>query len=302
MEIRKLTNAAMMTAMAIVMTMIGVYIPPLFVIFFLIPAPIAITFIRSSKSYAIASSFAVFIVNVIFTDIGTAFTSLFFAFQGVVIGYLISKKRKANELLIETSVVSIFGIIVMFYFINLAFKINILGQLFKMIDISTKEVLSIYQGHSSFSAIKTNLLAIEEMLKMILPASIIIVVVFVILINYILIYKFLKTQKVYIDELPPFKEWRMPYATGWIFIGALLYQYFTKQTEAISTNVIVLLSLGFSLGGLAVVKYYLSNKLNMKSLVANLILVFLFFFPLTSWLLTIIGIADTSINLRKYMG
>lgn len=301
MDLRKLTNAAMMTAMAVVMTLIGVYIPPLFVLFFLIPVPIAITCIRSSESYAIASSFAVLIVNVIFTDIGTAFISLFFAFQGLVMGYLISKKRKASEILIDTSIVSIFGIVIVLYLIKAAFKINVLDQFFKAINMSTKEVLSIYQGHSNFSAIKSNLLMIEEMLKVTLPASIIITVVAVILINYVIIYKVLKTQRVYVDALPPFAEWKMPYITGWIFIGALLYQYFIKQPEAITTNIIVLLSLGFTLGGLAVVKYYLIHRLKMKSLAANLILVFLFLFPLTSWLLTVIGIVDTSMDLRKYM-
>lgn len=111
----------------------------------------------------------------------------------------------------------------------------------------------------------------------------------------------MKTQRVYIDALPSFEEWKMPYVTGWIFIGVLLYQYFLKQPEAITTNIIVLLSLGFTLGGLAVVRYYLIHRLKMKSMAANLILVFLFLFPLTSWLLTVIGIVDTSMDLRKYM-
>ncbi|MFV9568763.1 YybS family protein [Thermoanaerobacter mathranii] len=301
MDLRKLTNAAMMTAIAVIMTLIGVYIPPLFVLFFLIPVPVAITCIRSSKSYAIASSFAVFIVNVIFVDIATAFISLFFAFQGLAMGYLILKKRKASETVIDTSIVSIFGIVIILYLTKVAFKVNVFDLFFKTIDISTKEVLSIYQGHPNFSAIRSNLLAVQEILKMTLPASILVTVVAVILVNYIIISKVLKTQRVYIEALPPFEEWKMPYITGWIFIGVLLYQYFLKQPEAITTNIIALLSLGFTLGGLAVVRYYLIHRLKMKSLAANLILVFLFLFPLTSWLLFVIGIVDTSMNLRKYM-
>ncbi|MBT1279383.1 DUF2232 domain-containing protein [Thermoanaerobacter sp. CM-CNRG TB177] len=301
MDLRKLTNAAMMTAIAVIMTLIGVYIPPLFVLFFLIPVPVAITCIRSSKSYAIASSFAVFIVNVIFVDIATAFISLFFAFQGLAMGYLILKKRRASETVIDTSIVSIFGIVIILYLTKVAFKVNVFDLFFKTIDISTKEVLYIYQGHPNFSAIRSNLLAVQEILKMTLPASILVTVVAVILVNYIIISKVLKTQRVYIEALPPFEEWKMPYITGWIFIGVLLYQYFLKQPEAITTNIIALLSLGFTLGGLAVVRYYLIHRLKMKSLAANLILVFLFLFPLTSWLLFVIGIVDTSLNLRKYM-
>ncbi len=301
MDLRKLTNAAMMTAIAVIMTLIGVYIPPLFVLFFLIPVPVAITCIRSSKSYAIASSFAVFIVNVIFVDIATAFISLFFAFQGLAMGYLILKKRRASETVIDTSIVSIFGIVIILYLTKVAFKVNVFDLFFKTIDISTKEVLYIYQGHPNFSAIRSNLLAVQEILKMTLPASILVTVVAVILVNYIIISKVLKTQRVYIEALPPFEEWKMPYITGWIFIGVLLYQYFLKQPEAITTNIIALLSLGFTLGGLAVVRYYLIHRLKMKSLAANLILVFLFLFPLTSWLLFVIGIVDTSMDLRKYM-
>ncbi|AIS53574.1 hypothetical protein TKV_c24570 [Thermoanaerobacter kivui] len=301
MDARKLTNAAMMTAMAVVITLVGVYVPLLFLLFFLIPAPIAITCVRSSESYAVAASFAVFIVNVIFTDIITAFISLFFALQGFLIGYLILKKRKASEIVIDTSVVSVFSIIVIFYFIKIAFNINVIDQFFKIFDMSTKQVLSIYKGHPDISSIKSTLMALEQMVKMSLPASIIITVVSIILINYIVIAKVLKTQRVSIDTLPTFENWRMPYITGWIFIGALIYQYFLEKPEIITTNIIILLSLGFTLGGMSVVKYYLTHKLNVKPLLCNLILVFLFIFPLTSWLLTILGIADTSMNLRKYM-
>jgi len=46
MDLRKLTNASMMTAMAVVMTLIGVYIPPLFVLFFL-----------AQKNYILLQSF-----------------------------------------------------------------------------------------------------------------------------------------------------------------------------------------------------------------------------------------------------
>ncbi|HHW56284.1 MAG TPA: YybS family protein [Clostridia bacterium] len=301
MNARKLTNAAMMTAMAVVMTLIGVYFPPLFILFFLVPAPIAITCVRSSESYAIAASFAVFIVNVIFTDIGTAFTSLFFALQGLVMGYLISKKRKASEIIIDTSIFSILGVVIVFYLLKIAFNVNVLDQFFKAIDMTTKNALTIYQEHPNFSSIKSNLLSLEKMIKITLPASIIITILAIIWINYILICKILKTQKIYMDSLPPFEEWKMPYITGWIFIIALLYQYFSKQPNPIAINVIALLSLGFTLSGLALIKYYLTRKLKMKSIGVAFILIFLLLFPLTSWLLAIVGIADTSLDLRKYM-
>ncbi|KUK08570.1 MAG: hypothetical protein XD49_1383 [Caldanaerobacter subterraneus] len=301
MDTRKLTNAAMMAALAVVLSLLGAYFPPLFLLFFLIPAPIAIACIRGSESYAIAASFIVFTADVIFIDLGTAFTALFFALQGFLMGYLISKKRKASEVLLDVTALSIVGMVGIFYLLKLAFNVDIMALFFKAIDAAVANISSSYKGHPNFSMIQSNLLSIKQMLEMTIPASLIIAVLLMVWLNYLLVYRILKTQHFNIEPLPPFDEWKMPYITGWIFIVALLYQYFTKEPNLIITNIVVLLSFGFTVGGLALIKFYLTRKLNMNSWGANLLLVFLLFFPLTSWLLAVVGIADTSLDLRKYL-
>ncbi|NNG67167.1 DUF2232 domain-containing protein [Caldanaerobacter subterraneus] len=301
MDTRKLTNAAMMAALAVVLSLLGAYFPPLFLLFFLIPAPIAIACIRGSESYAIVASFIVFTADVIFIDLGTAFTALFFALQGFLMGYLISKKRKASEVLLDVTALSIVGMVGIFYLLKLAFNIDIMAHFFKAIDAAVANISSFYKSHPNFSMIQANLLSMKQILEMTIPASLIIAVLFMVWLNYLLVYRILKTQHFNIEPLPPFEEWKMPYITGWIFIGALLYQYFTKEPNLIITNIVVLLSFGFTIGGLALIKFYLTRKLNMNSLGANLLLVFLLFFPLTSWLLAVVGIADTSLDLRKYL-
>ncbi|KKC28424.1 hypothetical protein CDSM653_02481 [Caldanaerobacter subterraneus subsp. pacificus DSM 12653] len=216
-------------------------------------------------------------------------------------GYLISKKRKASEVLLDVTALSIVGMVGIFYLLKLAFNVDIMAHFFKAIDAAVANISSSYKGHPNFSMIQSNLLSIKQMLEMTIPASLIIAVLLMVWLNYLLVYRILKTQHFNIEPLPPFDEWKMPYITGWIFIVALLYQYFTKEPNLIITNIVVLLSFGFTVGGLALIKFYLTRKLNMNSWGANLLLVFLLFFPLTSWLLAVVGIADTSLDLRKYL-
>lgn len=301
METKKLTNAAMMTALAVVITILGIYVPPFFLLLFLIPVPIAITSVRGSLGYAAAASMVVFIVNITLADIVTAFITLSFCLLGAFMGYLISKKRKAVDTVIETTVVSIFGLIAVLYILNIAFKINVVNQFLNTFRVSSSEMMSLYGAYYDASTIKNAITMFEEMIRVSLPASTIITISSIVLINYIVTAKILKIQGVNIPKLPQFKDWRMPYITGWIFIIALIYQYFSKGNEIISTNIIILLSVGFTISGMALIKYFMTYKMNIKSTLSSVVLVLLFIFPITSWLLTIIGVADTSMNLRKYM-
>ncbi|MGB9679717.1 MAG: DUF2232 domain-containing protein [Thermoanaerobacteraceae bacterium] len=301
MDAKKLTNAALLTAVAVVITLLGAYIPPLFFLFFLLPVPIAIMILKSSETYAAVGGLVVFVLNIMFTDIITAFIGLLLSIIGFTIGFLIYKRKKATDTIIETSIISVFLLVLTFYMINFFFKINVITEFLKSFDMSLRQVLNLYSNHPNIDAIKNSILSLEQVVKMSLPASFIITIAFIVLVNYILIAKIMKTQGVYIDNIPQFKYWKMPYVTGWIFIIALLYQYFLKRPEIMSTNIIVLLSIGFTFTGMAVIKYYFDNKLKMKNFVSISILIILFIIPLTSWLLTLIGLADASINLRKYM-
>lgn len=301
MDAKKLTNSAMMIAIAVVITILGLYIPPLFLLLFLIPVPIAIAGIRGSNAYAIAASIVVFMVNMIFADIITASITLSFCFIGAFMGYLINKKRKAADTVFETILVSIFSLIAVLYIINMAFKINIIEEFLQMFKTNSSEIMSLFGSSVDSLTIKNAASMFEEMARLSLPASIIITIALFVAINYIVIAKVLKSQGVSIDMLPPFRDWRMPYITGWIFVTALIYQYFSNGAEIVSTNIIILLSIGFTISGMALIKYYMTYKMKIKSALSSIVLVLLFVFPITSWLLTIIGVADTSINLRKYM-
>jgi uncharacterized protein YybS (DUF2232 family) len=301
METRKITNAAMMAALGVVLSFLGSYYPPLFLLFFLIPSPMAVACVLGSLSYAVIASFVVFTADIILIDIGTAFVALFFALQGVFMGYLVNKKRRAGEVLLDVTAISVLGMVGVFYLLKLAFSVDIMAHFFKAIGAAFDGISSYYKGHPNFSTIQANLLSIKHMMEMTIPASLIITILIMSWLNYLVLYKVLKREHFNIEPLPPFEEWKMPYITGWIFIGVLLYQYFANKPNLIITNIIVLLSFGFTVGGLALIKFYLTRKLNMKSWGANLLLVFLLFFPLTSWLLAVVGIADTSLDLRKYL-
>jgi uncharacterized protein YybS (DUF2232 family) len=298
MNTKNLVFASMMTALAVILSVIGLFVPVLFFIAFLIPVPIIIATVKSGTMYGFLSAIVVFLINLIISDIITALILAGFCLIGLIVGYFINKNHSGEDIVEETSIISLFMLIFALYVLK-AFKINVIENMLNLLSKTNSEVLSFYSKTANLVSVKDLLSTIEEMVRISIPSAIILFIVILVLVNYIFASKILKMQGINVSELPHFQEWRMPYITGWIFIGALLYNYIWTY-DIISSNIIILLAVGFTISGLAFVKYYLTNKLNIKSAVSTVILVLLLLIPIGSYLLILIGIIDTGMNLRRF--
>ncbi|MDI6604814.1 MAG: DUF2232 domain-containing protein [Thermoanaerobacteraceae bacterium] len=298
MNTKNLVFASMMTALAVILSVIGLFAPVLFFTAFLIPVPIIIATVKSGRMYGFLSTIVIFLINLIISDIITALILAGFCLIGLIVGYFINKNHCGEDTVKETSIISLFILIFALYVLK-AFKINVIENILNLFSKTNSEVISFYSKTANLASVKDLLSTIEEMVRISIPSAIIIFIAILVLVNYIFASKILKMQGINVSELPHFQEWRMPYITGWVFIGALLYNYIWTY-DIISSNIIILLATGFTISGLAFVKYYLTNKLNIKSAVSTVILILLLLIPIGSYLLILIGIVDTGMNLRRF--
>ncbi|MDI3476515.1 MAG: hypothetical protein PWQ59_40 [Thermoanaerobacterium sp.] len=297
MDSKNIANAAIMAAMAVIIVLIGAYVPPLFFILFFVPVPISIVSIRSDLLYGVLSSIIVFIATFLFTDIITASIVAVISVIGIIMGYLIKKGNTPRDVVIETGVISLVGFVGLLYILKI-FGINVINSILNDYAQIGNEVLALYKNTPNEAAVRSMINYMIDTIKVLLPSIFVIMIAIVVVANYMLLSRIMmKDQKV--KRLPPFMFWRMPYVTGWIFIGALLYQYFVNSS-IVASNLLLLLSIGFTISGFSYVKYYMTKKFNMNSGLSNVILIILFIFPVTFSLMALLGVIDTSMNLRKF--
>ncbi|MCP2240083.1 YybS family protein [Thermoanaerobacterium thermosaccharolyticum] len=297
MDSKNIANAAIMVAMAVIIVLVGAYVPPLFFILFFVPVPISIVSIRSDLLYGILSTILVFIATFLFTDIITASIVAVISAIGIIMGYLIRKGNTPRDVVIETGVISLVGFVGLLYILKI-FGINVINSILNDYTQIGNEVLTLYKNTPNEAAIRSMINYMIDTIKILLPSIFVIMIAIVVVANYMLLSRIMtKDQKV--KRLPPFMFWRMPYMTGWIFIGALLYQYFVNSS-IVASNLLLLLSIGFTISGLSYVKYFMTKRFNFSSAISNFILLALFLFPVTFSLMTLLGVIDTSMNLRKF--
>lgn len=297
MDSKNIANAAIMVAIAVIMVLVGVYIPPLFFILFFVPVPISIITIRSNVVNAVLSIILTFIATFIFTDIITASTIAVISMMGIVMGYLIMKGEMSYDIVRDTGVISLLGFVGILYILKI-FGINVINSILNDYIQIGNELAALYKNTPNEAAVKSMISVTIDTIKTVLPSIFVIMIALMVVVNYMLLARIMSKGKK-VEKLPPFMFWRMPYMTGWIFIGALLYQYFVGSS-IVSANLLLLLSIGFTISGLSFAKYYMTKKFNMNSGLSNVILVILFIFPVTFSLMTLLGVIDTSMNLRKF--
>ncbi|MEG6565648.1 DUF2232 domain-containing protein [Thermoanaerobacterium saccharolyticum] len=298
MNSKNIVNGALMVAVAVIMVLIGSYVPPLFFILFFVSVPVSVVIIRSnSLLYGILTTPLIFLATFLFTDIITASIVVALSAIGIAMGYFVKSGSRPQDVVVETGAISLLGFVGVLYALKL-FGINVIKSIIDDYQQIGNQILDIYKNSPDAAYIRSMISYTLESLKELMPSIFIIMIALIVLVNYMLLSRIMaKEGKV--KKLPPFMFWRMPYMTGWIFIGVLLYQYFVNSS-VVASNLLLLLSIGFTVSGLSYVKYFMTKRFNVNSLISDVVLVALFMFPITFSLMTLLGVIDTSMNLRRF--
>ncbi len=265
---RALVNTALSSAIAVIIAVIGLFVPFMSIASFLWPVPVIIIIKRYGFRYGIyVTVVSGLIVGMISQPLYAAYVILGFGAIGLTIGLGVSKDYSAGVTLIVSSIASLMSKLLLIYMVTRIMGINPLDFQIEAIEksfhLSSKFYKSI--GLNNIENIEEMFTGYIQFFKIMIPALLISVSVVDSFINYIVSRTILKRLKLEMKPFPPFARWRFPrnIALGFIMMIALTYAggYFgLDNTEVIMGNIFLLFNSVFLIQGLAVIYYYMTSK------------------------------------------
>ncbi len=312
MNTRKKTSAmvesALITAIAVVFALAGIYIPFLTVLLLFLPVPFIIIGAKNGCKYSVLSLVVTTFMMGGFMDPLRAL--LFFITVGsvsIVIGYMIEKKYSLSLTILAGSISAVMSSMIFFALMPQIFgygPIEILQSAFQQ----SREM---YEGLINMSGAETDL--VQEMLTrieqmetlylLIFPTSIILSSIATTYINYLTSGIILRRIGFSVPTPKSFAYFRLPknFMMGALVIVILTYvatRFSIVKSDALNANVVYLFQVIFVMLGLSVVSFFLEKK-GIGKVLRRVILVFIFLNPIFYLILFFIGLADAIMNIRK---
>lgn len=305
---RAMVESALITAIAVIFTLVSMYIPFLNMLLMFLPAPFIIIGAKNGLKYSILSLVAASIMIGTFTDPLRAL--LFLVTTGlpsVLIGYMIQRKNSFNLIIFAGSIASIVGMIINFALMP---KIFGFGPLEALEDtfVQAKEM---YKGFSGIPGVDpaqldqmVNVLdQMKNLALLVFPSSIVIASVVTTYVNYIVSGSILRRIGFSIQKPNKLSYFRLPanFMMGSLVIVVLTYlvnRFNIVNSVALNFNMMLLFQEIFTLQGLAVASFFL-QKNNLGNGLRRTILVFIYLIPITKGFSFFIGLFDVVLNIRK---
>lgn len=312
MNTRKKTSAmvesALITAIAVVFALAGIYIPFLTILLTFLLVPFTIIGAKNGLRYSILSLVVATLMLGGFMDPLRAIA--FFVVAGlssIVMGYMIRKKYSSGSTVIFGSIA-----LVIAFMISFALMPKIIGYgPIEMLEEVFKQSREMYEGLIAMSGVETEM--VEEMLTrmdqmeslylLIFPASIIMSSVVITYINYITSGIILRRIGFSVPKPRSFAYFRLPrnFMMGALVIVILTYltsRFSLVKSDALNANIVYLFQIIFIVLGLSVVSFFLEKR-GIGKVLRRVILVFILLNPIFSLVLFFVGLADAMMNIRK---
>ena len=301
---RKLTFGAMMTAIFIVLCAVSVYVPLIGSVTMLFtPLPIMLYRLRYDRKASLLVTSAAMILSLIggLLLLPVAFV---FGVLGFVVGEAIAQKKTklytfmaaGTSFLISTMILYVVTMWVTGINFVETFTETLMKSQETMIDYATK----LGNMPKGFEEQLTDTL---HMMFMILPTAFILstfIFGFLVIVVNLPVVKRLGHE---VPTFPPFRKMKLPVLVVWVYLIIILMPLFGELTsgsmaELIYMNGSFLLRFLFLLQGISFIQHIMYEMKAQKWLSVLLTIVALLMSPLT----IIIGILDTGINLRAWVG
>lgn len=301
-----ITEAALITAFTTLFVIISFNFFPIIILFY--PVPFIILGVRHVTKYNIygilASSILIGILIDIFTGI---FTFLIFGLISITITYMINKKYKYQEIILGGVLVAIISLLLGLVVISQITGISFLTEVTSLLTESAKHQIELVKemGFSNYemSLIEDYLMSTVKYLIIIIPASLIISLAFIVFMNYWMAGAILKRTGHKNINTPKFTEFSLPsniiMGSIVIVVLSLLIRYMKiLYYETIFINTIILISFVFFLQGLSVIAFIM-NKRGMHKFVKIILMFLLIVNVLLTLVVIFIGLLDVILDFRK---
>ncbi|MDD2572909.1 MAG: YybS family protein [Bacillota bacterium] len=305
-NVKALANTALATALAVIIAIVGLFVPVLALASLLWPVPVIVIVKRYGLRYGVYSTIASgLIVGMISEPIYAAYVILSYGALGLSIGYGVHKDYRAGRILTITSVVSLLSKLLLMYAVTRIMGVNPLEVQIESMEKGLELSMGFYgrMGLDVPEEMREALFSSFELLKITLPALLIIVAIMDSYLNYTVARIVLKRLGLTLDALPPFAEWRAP---GNLTVGFLLLMVLSiaggylglGNIDVIMGNILLLFQMVFLVQGVSVAYFFLLRRGVNKILRILLIVLILFNQPLALAAM-FAGILDVLFDFRK---
>ena len=308
-RVNSLTESGILSAVTVLMALIGVYVPFLGLVAILLwPLPITVLVVRHGFRWGVmAAVVASVLIAVIIEPTVAVRLALAFAPVGLALGYGYRLGWSGIRLVTAAIVVSVLakGIALMMVFFLTGIH-PFSGQL-EMLRESYTQAVEMYKGmgmnevqiEMAKQSFEHNLGVIE----ILLPLVVVTMGLLDTMVNFIVAGKVFKRLGMEVPVLPPFREWRLPQAFAWLFGASLVAAYIGHANEIpilfqAGMNGYMAATLAGLVEGVVVFEYAMAHY-NWSRWASTIFLIMIFMNGLLFQILAIAGILDTVFDYRK---
>lgn len=299
--------AGMCTALVVVLSLLGFYMPLLStVVFLLIPLPIAYLGMKEGIKWSIVVTTGVLVLDsTFFGVVSAAFVCAIFGLLGVIMGICYRYKVSAAKTLIAGAVVVLLALvaegIATLYLLGLPSLVFGSEGLAQVKDSMMEALPSFYSGEALDQA-KEKVDFLMDAMEKSVPYTLVAVSVFYSWASMTLgSHVFKKMGITDIPHLPPFERWEFPKGTLALYLLVLAAQYFFKDQEQVSYvayNLGTLCVSIFWLQGLSVV-WWMPHRYPFMKPLRLFIMILSAFIGAIQMFVVFLGIADMAASYRE---
>jgi uncharacterized protein YybS (DUF2232 family) len=305
-SVKALANTALATALSVIIAIIGLFVPVLALASLLWPVPVIVVVKRYGLRYGIYSTIASgLIVGMVSEPIYAAYVILSYGALGLSIGYGVQKGYTAGKTLVITSIVSLISKLMLMYAVTRLMGINPLEAQIESMGKGLELSMEFYDrmGLNVPEEMKETIISSFELMKVMLPALLIMVALMDSYLNYTVARIVLKRLDLRLEPLPPFAEWRAP---GHLTIGFLLLMLLSfaggylglANMDVVLGNILLLFQMVFLVQGLSVAYYFLLRR-GVSKLFRVLLIIFILFNQALAMAAMLAGVLDVMLDFRK---
>lgn len=299
--------AGMCTALVVVLSLLGFYMPLLStVVFLLIPLPLAYLGMKEGIKWSIVVTTGVLVLDsTFFGVVSAAFVCAIFGLLGVTMGICYRYKVSAAKTLIAGAVVVLLALvaegIATLYLLGLPSLVFGSEGLAQVKDSMMEALPSFYSGEALDQA-KEKVDFLMDAMEKSVPYTLVAVSVFYSWASMTLgSHVFKKMGITDIPHLPPFERWEFPKGTLALYLLVLAAQYFFKDQEQVSYvayNLGTLCVSIFWLQGLSVV-WWMPHRYPFMKPLRLFIMILSAFIGAIQMFVVFLGIADMAASYRE---
>jgi len=309
-KIKPMTESGVLSAITVVMALVGVYVPILGTVAALIwPLPMVILIVRHGLRWGVmAVAVAAVLMAILLEPLLSLRMVVAFAPVGIALGLGYRKGFSAGKLLCVTIAVSIVAKVAVILLVMFVTNINPFAMQLDTMKEAFSGSLDMYRGlnmsEAQLAEAETNFSATLEILSMLFPLIVILMGLFDAYVNFWVAGKVLrKLGQSGLPELAPFSEWHLSsfflYLYGFGLVG--MYWGGTRQIQwlyQLSFNANLLASFFGLIQGLALLQY-MGNHWNLSKFMRCIIVLFVLLNGTFAQILAFTGLFDMVFDYRR---